>query len=81
MATLELSPAIMRRINKIAKEAERTVEEMMPSIMKYGLDATEEHLAFLRQSEEDEKAGRMVTEEDFMLNCRRILDAKRKEAA
>ena len=81
MATLDLLPATMRRINRIAKESERTVEEVMPGILKYGLDATEEHLEFLRSSEADEKAGRLVDEEDFERDCRSILNAKRKEAA
>jgi len=82
MATMELSPAVMRRVNKIAKEYGRTVEEVMPFILKDGLDDTEEQLEFLRKSEDDEKAGRMVTVEEFEANCRKVLgNAKHKKAA
>jgi predicted transcriptional regulator len=73
MATMELSPAVVRRVNKLAKEAGRTPEEMMPFVLKEGLDFCEEDVRLTKLADDECEAGKVYTFDEMDRRVRQAI--------
>jgi predicted transcriptional regulator len=80
----ELTPAMQRRLAKLATAAGRTPEEMLPYVMKDGFEYNEEFVRKVNEAIEQADAGDVVPHEEVMREAQAIIDAhaaKRKKAA
>lgn len=63
MPTMELDPVLARRIKKLAKEAGRTPEEILPFVLKEGLDYCEEDVRLTKLAMTEADAGQVCSRE------------------
>lgn len=80
----ELTPAMQRRLAKLAAAAGRTPEEMLPYVMQDGFEYNEDFVRKVNEAIEQADAGDVVPHEDVMREAQAIIDAhaaKRKKAA
>lgn len=80
----ELSPAMEKRLAKLAKAAGRTPAEMLPYIMQDGFEYNEELVRKVIEAMKDDDAGNFIPHEVVMQEAQAIIDAhaaKRKKAA
>jgi len=80
----ELTPAMQRRLAKLATAAGRTPEEMLPYVMQDGFEYNEEFVRKVNEAIEQADAGDVVPHEEVMREAQAIIDAhaaKRKKAA
>lgn len=80
----ELTPAMQRRLAKLAAAAGRTPEEMLPYVMQDGFEYNEGFVRKVNEAIEQVDAGDVVPHEEVMREAQAIIDAhaaKRKKAA
>lgn len=80
----ELTPAMQRRLAKLAAAAGRTPEEMLPYVMQDGFEYNEDFVRKVNEAIEQADAGDVVPHEEVMREAQAIIDAhaaKRKKAA
>lgn len=80
----ELTPAMQRRLVKLAAAAGRTPEEMLPYVMKDGFDYMEDFIRKVNEAIEQADAGDVVPHEEVMAQIQATIAAaraKHKKAA
>ncbi len=80
----ELTPAMQRRLAKLATAAGTTPEAMLPYVMKDGFEYNEDFVRKVNEGIESADAGRLVPHEEVVSRIQATLDthaAKRKKAA
>ncbi|MEW5966594.1 MAG: hypothetical protein AB1720_06295 [Pseudomonadota bacterium] len=80
----ELTPAMQRRLAKLAAAAGRTPEEMLPYVMQDGFDYMEDFIRKVNEAIEEADSGDGIPHEVVMHEAQAIIDAhaaKRKKAA
>ena len=80
----DLTPAMQRRLAKLATAAGRTPAEMLPYVMQDGFEYTEDFIRKVNEAIESADAGNTVPHEVVMQEAQAIIDAhaaKRKKAA
>ena len=80
----ELTPAMQRRLAKLAVAAGRTPAEILPYVMQDGFEYTEEFIRKVNEAIADADAGNLIPHEVVMREAQAIIDAhaaKRKKAA
>ena len=81
----ELTPAMQRRLAKLATAAGRTPEDMLPYVMQDGFEYTEDFIRKVNEAIAQADAGDVVSHEDVMAQIQATIDAahaaKRKKAA
>ena len=61
-----LTPTQIKRIEKLAAEAGRTVKQIMPHVLKHGLPELEQTIKKIKRGMADADAGRTVSHEEAM---------------
>lgn len=81
----ELTPAMQRRLAKLAAAAGRTPAEMLPYVMKDGFEYNEDFIRKVNEAIADVDAGNVVSHEEVMAQIQATIaaarDAKHKKAA
>ena len=80
----DLTPAMQRRLAKLATTAGRTPAEMLPYVMQDGFDYTEEFIRKVNEALDEVDSGDGIPHEVVMHEAQAIIDAhaaKRKKAA
>jgi len=81
----ELTPAMQRRLAKLATAAGSTPEAMLPYVMKDGFEYNEDFVRKVNEGIASADAGDVVPHEEVMREAQAIIDAahaaKRKKAA
>ncbi|MCL5059936.1 MAG: hypothetical protein M1449_05160 [Candidatus Thermoplasmatota archaeon] len=81
----ELTPAMQRRLAKLATAAGRSPEEMLPYVMRDGFEYTEDFISKVNEAIAQADAGEVVSHEEVMAKIQATIDAahaaKRKKAA
>lgn len=80
----ELTPAMQRRLAKLAAAAGRTPEEMLPYVMKDGFEYNEDFVRKVNEAIEQADAGDVVPHEEVMAQIQATIAAaraKHKKAA
>lgn len=80
----ELTPAMQRRLVKLAAAAGRTPEEMLPYVMKDGFDYMEDFIRKVNEAIEQADAGDVVPHKEVMAQIQATIAAaraKHKKAA
>lgn len=80
----ELTPAMQRRLAKLATAAGRTPEEMLPYVMKDGFEYTEDFIRKVNEGIAQADAGDVVPHEEVMAQIQATIAAardKHKKAA
>ena len=70
MESILIPPAQFKRIEKLAADAGRTVKQIMPHVLKYGLPELERVVKHVKRGIADVEAGRTVSHEDAMKRIR-----------
>jgi predicted transcriptional regulator len=65
-----LTPAQVKRIEKLAADAGRTVKQIMPHVLKHGIPELERIIKAVKRGIADADAGRTVSHEDAMERIR-----------
>ena len=73
MKTIELSDALSRRIENLAVEAGRTPKEILPYVIRDGLEYTENFIRKVKVGMADSEAGRVIEHETAMTEIRKLL--------
>ena len=76
-----LTASQFKRIEKLATDAGRSVKQIMPHVLKYGLLELERVVKSVNHGIADAKAGRTVTHEQTMQDLDTILAKCEKKAA
>lgn len=80
----DLTPAMQRRLAKLAAAAGRTPAEMLPYVMQDGFEYTEEFIRKVNEALDEADSGDGIPHEVVMHEAQAIIDAhasKRKKAA
>lgn len=81
----ELTPAMQRRLAKLATAAGRTPAEMLPYVMQDGFEYTEDFVRKVNEAIAQADAGDVVPHEEVMAQIQATIaaarDAKHKKAA
>ena len=81
----DLTPAMQRRLAKLATAAGRTPAEMLPYVMKDGFGYNEDFVRKVNEAIAQADAGDVVPHEEVMAQIQATIaaarDAKRKKAA
>ncbi|MBN8762227.1 MAG: hypothetical protein ABT22_02405 [Thiobacillus sp. SCN 64-317] len=80
----ELTPAMQRRLAKLAAAAGRTPDEMLPYVMQDGFEYTEDFVRKVNEAIAEADSGDGTPHEVVMQEVQAIIDAhaaKRKKAA
>ena len=76
-----LTTAQIKRIEKLAADAGRTVKQIMPHVLKYGLPELEQTVKKIKRGIADADAGRTVSHEEVMKEIDAIIEKHEKMAA
>ena len=76
-----LTAAQVKRIEKLAVEAGRTVKQIMPHVLKHGLPELEQTVKKIKRGIADADAGRTVSHEEVMQEIDAIIKKHEKKAA
>lgn len=79
---IDLTPAMQRRLAKLAAAAGRTPAEMLPYVMQDGFDYTEEFIRKVNEALDEVDSGDGIPHEFIMHEAQAIIDAhaaKRRE--
>lgn len=80
----ELTPAMQRRLKKLAAAAGSTPEAMLPYVMQDGFEYNEDFVRKVNEAIAEADAGKGIPHEVVMQEVQAIIDAhaaKRKKAA
>jgi predicted transcriptional regulator len=80
----ELTPAMQRRLAKLAAAAGRTPEEVLPFVMRDGFEYTEDSVRKIDEAIAQADAGKLIPHEEVMAQIKATIAAhaaKRKKAA
>jgi predicted transcriptional regulator len=80
----ELTPAMQRRLAKLATAAGRTPAEMLPYVMKDGFEYTEDFIRKVNEGIAQADAGEVIPHEEVMAQIQATIAAardKHKKAA
>ena len=84
MDPITLKPLMTRRLIKLAKEAHRAPEAMLPFVLRDGFEYCEQVVRSVNAGLADVEAGRVIPQHQVMAEIKRRLDAhtrRDKEAA
>lgn len=76
-----LTPAQVKRIEKLAADAGRTVKQIMPHVLKHGLPELEQTVKKVKRGIADADAGRTVPHDQVMREIDAIIEKHEKKAA
>ena len=76
-----LTAAQIKRIERLAADAGRTVKQIMPHVLKYGLPELEQTVKKIKRGIADADAGRTVSHEEVMKEIDAIIEKHEKKAA
>lgn len=76
-----LTPAQVKRIEKLAADAGRTVKQIMPHVLKHGIPELERLIKAVKRGIADADAGRTVPHEQVMQEIDAIIQQYAKKAA
>ena len=76
MEPVKLKPGMMRRLVKLAKEAHRTPEAMLPYVLRDGFEYCEQVVCSVNAGLADVEAGRVTAHHQVMAEIKHRLDAR-----